>query len=93
MAACSIANIVKTSLGPVGLDKMMVDDVGVSFKLKIFRSFIFSMFCFSKQSIFSVFNKKFNMNNYTNNLLFQNLKCVIVYYSFQKYTTGRDDHK
>jgi T-complex protein 1 subunit alpha len=28
MAAVSIANIVKTSLGPVGLDKMMVDDVG-----------------------------------------------------------------
>ena len=29
MAAVSIANIVKTSLGPVGLDKMLVDDVGV----------------------------------------------------------------
>ncbi|CAH8837291.1 unnamed protein product [Trichobilharzia szidati] len=28
LAACSIANIVKTSLGPVGLDKMLVDDVG-----------------------------------------------------------------
>jgi len=28
MAAQSIANIVKTSLGPVGLDKMLVDDVG-----------------------------------------------------------------
>jgi len=28
MAAQSIANIVKSSLGPVGLDKMMVDDVG-----------------------------------------------------------------
>ena len=27
-AAASIANIVKTSLGPVGLDKMLVDDVG-----------------------------------------------------------------
>lgn len=27
-AAVSVANIVKTSLGPVGLDKMMVDDVG-----------------------------------------------------------------
>ena len=31
MAACSIANIVKSSLGPVGLDKMLVDDIGVSF--------------------------------------------------------------
>lgn len=31
MAAVSVANIVKTSLGPVGLDKMLVDDVGVSF--------------------------------------------------------------
>jgi len=28
MAASSIANIVKSSLGPVGLDKMMVDDIG-----------------------------------------------------------------
>jgi hypothetical protein len=28
-AAVSIANIVKTSLGPHGLDKMMVDDIGV----------------------------------------------------------------
>ena len=31
MAAASIANIVKSSLGPVGLDKMLVDDVGVNF--------------------------------------------------------------
>ncbi|SJX61365.1 probable TCP1-component of chaperonin-containing T-complex [Sporisorium reilianum f. sp. reilianum] len=28
LAAQSIANIVKSSLGPVGLDKMMVDDIG-----------------------------------------------------------------
>lgn len=28
MAANAIANIVKSSLGPVGLDKMMVDDIG-----------------------------------------------------------------
>lgn len=28
LAASSIANIVKSSLGPVGLDKMLVDDVG-----------------------------------------------------------------
>ncbi|KAL1123631.1 hypothetical protein AAG570_002707 [Ranatra chinensis] len=28
MAASSIANIVKTSLGPVGMDKMLVDDIG-----------------------------------------------------------------
>ena len=28
-AAVAIANIVKSSLGPVGLDKMLVDDVGV----------------------------------------------------------------
>ena len=32
MAAASIANIVKSSLGPVGLDKMLVDDVGVGLK-------------------------------------------------------------
>jgi len=29
-AVTAIANIVKTSLGPVGLDKMLVDDIGVS---------------------------------------------------------------
>lgn len=29
MAAAAIANIVKSSLGPVGLDKMLVDDIGV----------------------------------------------------------------
>lgn len=28
LAASAIANIVKTSLGPVGLDKMLVDDIG-----------------------------------------------------------------
>ncbi|KAB0349466.1 hypothetical protein FD754_014323 [Muntiacus muntjak] len=28
MAAASIANIVKSSLGPVGLDKMLMDDIG-----------------------------------------------------------------
>ena len=30
MAVQSVANIVKSSLGPVGLDKMIVDDIGVS---------------------------------------------------------------
>lgn len=35
MAALSVANIIKSSLGPVGLDKMLVDDVGVS----LFASF------------------------------------------------------
>ena len=29
LAASSIANIVKTSLGPVGLDKMIVNEIGV----------------------------------------------------------------
>jgi T-complex protein 1 subunit alpha len=29
MAVQAIANIVKSSLGPVGLDKMIVDDIGV----------------------------------------------------------------
>ena len=31
IAAVSVANIVKSSLGPVGLDKMLVDDVGVRY--------------------------------------------------------------
>ena len=35
MAAASIANIVKSSLGPVGLDKMLVDDIGVSICLHV----------------------------------------------------------
>jgi T-complex protein 1 subunit alpha len=29
IAVQSVANIVKSSLGPVGLDKMIVDDIGV----------------------------------------------------------------
>lgn len=28
MAASAIANVVKSSLGPIGLDKMLVDDIG-----------------------------------------------------------------
>ena len=31
MAASSLANIVKSSLGPLGLDKMLVDDIGVRY--------------------------------------------------------------
>jgi len=39
-AAVAIANIVKTSLGPHGLDKMMVDDIGVSFSFPIIPPFL-----------------------------------------------------
>ncbi|CAI5030814.1 ATV_HP_G0013770.mRNA.1.CDS.1 [Saccharomyces cerevisiae] len=28
LAAMAVANVVKSSLGPVGLDKMLVDDIG-----------------------------------------------------------------
>jgi hypothetical protein len=31
LATQSIANVVKSSLGPVGLDKMLVDDIGVCY--------------------------------------------------------------
>ena len=31
LATQAIANVVKSSFGPSGLDKMMVDDIGVSF--------------------------------------------------------------
>ena len=31
MAVSAVANIVRSSLGPLGLDKMLVDDVGVRF--------------------------------------------------------------
>lgn len=32
LATQAIANVVKSSFGPSGLDKMMVDDIGVSFE-------------------------------------------------------------
>jgi T-complex protein 1 subunit alpha len=38
IAAQSIANIVKSSLGPLGLDKMLVDNIGV--RIDIFMRFI-----------------------------------------------------
>ena len=41
-AAVSIANIVKTSLGPVGLDKMLVDEVGVSDNYTYLYAIIFN---------------------------------------------------
>lgn len=43
MAAASIANIVKSSLGPVGLDKMLVDDIGV-------RQTFISVFSYIKEN-------------------------------------------
>lgn len=42
MAACAIANVVKSSFGPVGLDKMMVDDIGVSY---LFIVFFYKLHC------------------------------------------------
>ena len=53
MAAAAIANIVKSSLGPVGLDKMLVDDVGVS--LKGFKIFIFLRLYYSKEDALSYY--------------------------------------
>jgi chaperonin GroEL (HSP60 family) len=40
MAAASLANIVKSSLGPLGLDKMLVDDIGVN-KSKILKLILY----------------------------------------------------
>jgi len=40
MAANAIANIVKSSLGPVGLDKMLVDDIGVSETSRLINCFL-----------------------------------------------------
>jgi chaperonin GroEL (HSP60 family) len=42
MAASAIANIVKSSLGPQGLDKMIVDDIG---EVLITNDGIASMLC------------------------------------------------
>jgi hypothetical protein len=42
MAASSLSNIVKSSLGPLGLDKMLVDDIGVCYhQLLFFFTFFF----------------------------------------------------
>lgn len=42
MAASAIANVVKSSLGPIGLDKMLVDDIGVrTFSLINNKSWIY----------------------------------------------------
>lgn len=45
MAASSIANIVKSSLGPVGLDKMLVDDIGVSPRRAQHRRLVHTSLC------------------------------------------------
>jgi chaperonin GroEL (HSP60 family) len=45
MAAASIANIVKSSFGPVGLDKMLVDDIGVSI-------YLIALACLDKSTLF-----------------------------------------
>jgi hypothetical protein len=37
IAAQSIANIVKSSLGPLGLDKMLVDNIGVLSRPSVIR--------------------------------------------------------
>ena len=39
VAAQSIANIVKSSLGPMGLDKMLVDNIGVCFFSDLLMTF------------------------------------------------------
>lgn len=38
VAAQTVANIVKSSLGPLGLDKMLVDNIGVRFMLFLYIS-------------------------------------------------------
>ena len=54
MACISIANIVKTSLGPVGLDKMLVDDIG--------DTTVFSWLCIHVAvSRFLIFNGRLRM--------------------------------
>jgi len=35
LATQAISNVVKSSLGPVGLDKMLVDDIGVHIRSPI----------------------------------------------------------
>lgn len=37
MAACAISNVIKSSLGPVGLDKLLVDEIGVRNYVKYFK--------------------------------------------------------
>ena len=35
LATQAIANVVKSSFGPSGLDKMMVDDIGVGLHMRV----------------------------------------------------------
>ena len=43
LAAQSIANIVKSSLGPLGLDKMLVDNIGVRDILRLYDMHLLNM--------------------------------------------------
>lgn len=45
MAAAAIADIIKSSLGPVGLDKMLVDDIGVSVTVITQLDKLYCRFC------------------------------------------------
>ena len=56
MAACAISNIVKSSLGPVGLDKMLVDDIGVSGDNDSVHilTYIYQYMCFPNKEWFNI---------------------------------------
>jgi T-complex protein 1 subunit alpha len=56
MAAVSLANIVKSSLGPLGLDKMLVDDIGVN------ENYIFftKLLKYAKEAYRMKFDEKFS---------------------------------
>lgn len=57
LAAQAIANVVKSSFGPSGLDKMMVDDIGVRERLQITNLVIANIFkgcdCYQRRCHYS----------------------------------------
>lgn len=51
LATQAIANVVKSSFGPSGLDKMMVDDIGVSIQSSAPRHLVQSSNCQYRMSL------------------------------------------
>lgn len=74
MAAASIANIVKSSLGPVGLDKMMVDDIG---DVTITNDGATILRLLDVEHPAAKYEKYFNITNYLESLLKIFLFCFL----------------
>ena len=76
-AVTAIANIVKSSLGPVGLDKMLVDDIGVSLSLLLY---------FKRQRLICKLGKFF-FNSDPEMTFFRDFFCSVQHYHDCKLST------